>query len=87
MRHTVDVDGKPIALVLKRQTKDDFHGVQLLRAGNADSAAVLFRRALQVNADNETALSNLANICLQQQQFDQAADYCNRMLAIDPSNP
>ncbi|MBR3557615.1 MAG: tetratricopeptide repeat protein [Bacteroidales bacterium] len=85
--HTVDVDGKPIALVLKRQTKDDFHGVQLLRAGNADSAAVLFRRALQVNADNETALSNLANICLQQQQFDQAADYCNRMLAIDPSNP
>ena len=85
--HTVDVDGKPIALVLKRQTMDDYNGLQLLRAGNADSAIVLFNNALKANPDNETALVNLANICLQKQDNAKAEEYCNRLLAIDPSNP
>lgn len=84
--HTVDVDGVPIALVLKRQTKDDLYGVQQLKSGNADSAIVLFQRALSVNPDNETALSNLANIDLQRGQNDEAAELCKRLLAIDPSN-
>lgn len=85
--HTVDVDGKPIALVLKRQTMDDYNGIQQLRAGNVDSAIVLFNNALKANPDNETALVNLANICLQKQDNAQAEEYCNRLLAIDPSNP
>ncbi len=84
--HTVDVDGKPIALVLKRQTKDDLYAVQLLKSGNADSAAVLFRKALEINPDNETALSNLANISLQNGRADEAAELCNRLLDIDPTN-
>lgn len=85
--HTVDVDGKPIALVLKRQTKDDYNAVQLMRAGNVDSAVVLFENVLQQMPDNETALSNMANIYLQQGQADKAIDYCNRLLAIDGNNP
>ena len=85
--HTVDVDGMPIAVVLKRATKDDYYAMQQLKAGNVDSAIVLFGKALEVNPVNETALSNLANISLQQGKTDEAADYCNRILAVDPSNP
>lgn len=84
--HTVDVDGVPIALVLKRLTKDDLLGMQLLKAGNVDSAAVLFRRALEADPDNVTALSNLANIDLQQGNVDRCIDYCQHLLAVDPSN-
>ena len=85
--HTVDVDGVPIALVLKRQTKDDLFAVQLLKDGNVDSAIVLFNNALQVLPDNVTALSNLANISLQRGQYDDCIGYCNRLLEADPSNP
>ena len=85
--HTVDVDGKPIALVLKRQTMDDYNAVQLMRAGNVDSAVVLFNRVLQQMPNNETALSNLANIYLQQGNAEKAVECCNRMLAIEPNNP
>lgn len=84
--HTVDVDGVPIALVLKRQTMDDYNGLQVLRAGNVDSAIMLFNNVLSLNPDNETALSNLANICLQRRQFDSCIAYCNRMLDIDATN-
>ncbi len=84
--HTIDVDGKPIAVVLKRQTKDDLYAMQMLKSGNVDSAVVLFSNALKVNAYNETALSNLANISLQRGEIDSAVAYCNRMLAIDHNN-
>ena len=84
--HTVDVDGKPIALVLKRQTMDDYHGLQMLKAGNADSATALFHSALKVNPDNELALTQLANMALQRGQNDTVIAYCNRLLALDPTN-
>lgn len=84
--HTIDVDGKPVALILKRQTKDDLYGCQQLKAGNVDSAITLFNSALSINPNNETALANMANISLQRAEYDNAADYCNRLLAIDPTN-
>jgi Tfp pilus assembly protein PilF len=58
----------------------------MLKSGNVDSAVVLFSNALKVNAYNETALSNLANISLQRGEIDSAVAYCNRMLAIDHNN-
>ena len=84
--YTVNVDDTPIALVLKRQTKDDLYGVEQLKAGNVDSAMLLFNKALEVNPDNVTALSNMANVALQRGQTDQCVDYCNRLLAADPTN-
>ncbi len=85
--HTIDVDGCPIALVLQRQDKSDLYAMQQLKAGNADSAIVLFHQALAVNPDNETALANMANICLQTQQYDSAIAYCNHMAELDANNP
>lgn len=84
--HTIDVDGKPIALILKRQTKDDYAAIQLLKSGNADSAVVLFNRVLVDNPYNVTALSNLANIGLQRRQYDDVIAYCGKMLEVDPDD-
>ena len=85
--HTVDVDGKPIALILKRQTKDDFAALQLLKEGKADSAIVLFNKVLETNPYNETALTNLANISLQRRQYEDVITYCKKILEADPTNP
>lgn len=74
--HTIDVDGVPIAVILKRKTRNDFLGVQQLKAGNVDSAYVLFQRALQEDPDNQTALLNAGSITamrlLQQGKVDEA---------------
>ena len=85
--HTIDVDGKPIALILKRQTKDDFNAMQLLKSGNADSAVVLFNRVLTVNPNNETALMNMANISLQRGHYDEAIAHSKKLMEVDPTNP
>ena len=85
--HQVTVDGVPVALILKRQTKDDLAAVQLLRAGNADSAKYLFEKVLAVNPYNETALSNLANISLQRGENDKAESYADKLLEVDPTSP
>ena len=81
--HTVNVDGKPIALILKRQTMDDYNASQLLRNGNVDSAVFLFKRVLEINPNNETALLNMANISLQRGQYDETEAYCKKLLTID----
>ncbi len=85
--HTVEVDGVPIALVLKRQTLDDYYALQQLKAGNADSAVTLFHRALAVLPENNSALTNLANIYLQSQRPDSAIVYCQRLLGLDADDP
>ena len=85
--HTIDVDNVPIAVILKRQTKDDLYAVQQLKAGNVDSAVTLFNNVLAVNPTNETALANLASISMQRGANDDAISLCDRLLTVDPSNP
>lgn len=85
--HTVDVDGVPIALVLKRADKSDYYGIQQLAEGRIDTAIVLFHKALTVNPNNETALTNLASIHLRSNQIDSAIYYCQRLTALDATNP
>ncbi|MDE7102865.1 MAG: hypothetical protein K2O46_01270, partial [Bacteroidales bacterium] len=57
--YTVEVDGKPICIVLQRTDKSDFYGYEAMRRGEADSAIGLFRQALAVNPYNEQALEHL----------------------------
>ena len=85
--HTVDVDGVPIALVLKRADKSDYYGIQQLAEGHIDTAIVLFHKALTVNPNNEAALTNLASIHLRSNQIDSAIYYCQRLTALDATNP
>lgn len=84
--HTIDVDGKPITVILKRTDKSDFYGYQQMQAGNIDSAKILFKKALTVNPRNEAVLTNMANIYLQQGQLDSAEYYLKQFLSFDPNH-
>jgi len=84
--YTVDVDGKPICLVLKRTTKDDYIASLFKKEGNADSALIYYNKALIDNPNNETALLNMSEIYLQKMRPDSAMMYLNRFLTFDPND-
>lgn len=86
--HTIKVDDVPIAVVLKRQTMDDYKAVQLLKGKNVDSATVaqataMLNNALSLNPYNETALIYMSYV-----NNDPAAklDYAKRLNEIDSRN-
>lgn len=82
--HTIDVDGTPIAIILKRDDKNDFLGYQQLQQGNIDSAFLLFRQALKADPTNEGVLLNMANIYLQRGQFDSVLLATQPILSEQP---
>ena len=84
--YTVDVDGKPICLVLKRSSKDDYTASNLKNAGKLDSAIMFYNRALADNEYNETALLNMGEIYLQKGRPDSSLVYLNKFLSFDPND-
>lgn len=85
--HTVDVDGVPIAIVLKRTDKYDFEATQLKKAGQLDTAKTLYFKSLGNNPYDETALINLAEIYLNQQKPDSCLLMTDKYLNdIEPTN-
>lgn len=76
--HTIDVDGCPIAIVLKHEDKNDYLGSKLLKEGLIDSAFYHFRKALQYDPANEGVLLNMANVYLQMGKHDSV------LLALQP---
>ena len=84
--HTINVDGVPIASILKRTDKNDYYGYLQMQAGNIDSAKILFKKSLEILPKNESVLMNLANIYLQQGLFDSAILHLNQFLAFEPNN-
>ena len=86
MVHTIDVDGVPIASILKRTDKKDYYGYLQMQKGNIDSAKILFKQSLEILPKNESVLTNLSSIYLQQGLFDSAIFYLNQFLAFEPYN-
>lgn len=85
--HTVDVDGVPIAVVLKRDNKYDLEATKLKKAGQLDSAKTLYLKSLENDPLDETALINLAEIYLNKQQPDSCLMMTGKYLnEIEPSN-
>ena len=68
--HKVEVDGVPIAVVLKRDNTYDLDATRLKKAGQLDSAKTLYFKSLESDPLDETALINLAEIYLNQQKPD-----------------
>ncbi len=86
MVHEIKVDNVPIAIVLKREDKNDYYGAQLKAQGRLDTALTLFHKALEHNPYNESALINMAEIYLQKGMPDSALWACNRFFEIEPGN-
>ena len=81
---TIDVDGKPICLILKRQSKVDMLGNQYKSKNQADSAIICFKEALAINPYNEAALNNIIECYLMRGQLDSAKIYIDQELSFLP---
>jgi tetratricopeptide (TPR) repeat protein len=61
-------------------------GAVLLKKGQLEEAAVHFRKALEINADDVTGHANLGNVLLQHGQVDEAIAQYRKALEIKPSD-
>lgn len=84
--HTIDVDGMPICIVLKREDKSDYYAYQAYKSGKPDSAKMLYQRAYACNPGNEQVLENLSRIYLDERKPDSAWIYASRWASLVPSN-
>ncbi|MCR4965244.1 MAG: hypothetical protein K6A41_06270 [Bacteroidales bacterium] len=81
---TIEVDGVPIALILKRTEKFSAKAAEFKNKNQLDSAAMYYHKALDVNPDNYIALFNLGEVFVRANRPDSAIFYTNRALEIDP---
>lgn len=61
-------------------------GVSHFHVGQITEAETALAHGLKFDPNNLDLLSNLANLYLQQEQFDQATEYVNKALRIDPNH-
>ncbi len=84
---TIEVDGVPIAIILKRQDKSDCQAFAL-KKDNAklDSVKLLYHKALQADPDNLGALLGIGETYVRTGQPDSALIYLNHYHEIDPAS-
>ena len=84
--HTIDVDGKPICIILKRESKNDLLGSQYKAKGNIDSAIICLKQALAINPYNEAAINNLIECYFMTGKQDSAKLYIDHELTFLPKD-
>jgi tetratricopeptide (TPR) repeat protein len=84
--HTINVDGKPICFILKREDKSDLKGYQYKSENQIDSALYYFNKSLQSDAYNEVVLLHLIETYFQIGVLDSAKIYIDRVLDFLPSD-
>jgi hypothetical protein len=81
---TIEVDGKPICIILKRNDKSDCQAFKYKNEGRLDSAFILYKQALQKDPENLGALLNIGELYVRINRPDSALMFLNRYTAIDP---
>ena len=81
---TIDIDNVPICAVLKRQTKNDLKAIELVKAGNLDSARVLLEEVIREYPKNITAYIELGKIYLKMARYLNAVNTFRQCLDINP---
>ncbi|MBP1646279.1 MAG: hypothetical protein H6Q16_1854 [Bacteroidetes bacterium] len=84
--YKVEVDGKPICVVIKRKDKSDVKGFELKSKGKLDEAIPLYLKAIKADPQNETALINLSEIYLRKNLPDSVIMFTNQMLKLNPNS-
>ena len=82
--HTINVDGKPICAIIKRNDKNDLMGYLALRKKDTINSISYLKKAIDIYPNNETALYNLAYIYNNLQKIDSADLFIKRVIDIDP---
>ncbi|MDR0825405.1 MAG: phospholipid carrier-dependent glycosyltransferase [Prevotella sp.] len=84
--HTIEVDGKPICVILKRDDKSDLKGFQYKQKNSRDTAEYELVKALTHDPYNDAALMNLIELYLQTGHSDSAKILIDRGLTYIPNN-
>lgn len=82
--HTEEVDGFPIAAVVKKISHEDYEGYQSLLKGKQDEAEEHFRDFLKVYPENEEAWQGLAQVMMNKRQYDSTIVYADKALEYNP---
>mgnify|MGYP003851840325 FL=1 len=61
--------GNPLVVLLERQSKDDFKGIDLLKHRQWDEAEILLKKELETDPNNVWMFVNLANLKLAQRKY------------------
>lgn len=83
---TIDVDGIPVCAIVKRQDRNDYYGKKALDSQNFPKAIEYLNKALQYDANNETAWTNLGFAQLNSNMPNEAVQSLSNALKISPSS-
>lgn len=83
--YSCDVDRFPMSVVLKRQSKKDFEGVELERQRKYEEALKVFNEYIREYPDNEEILSHMAKIYYLVNNLPQSEKYAQLSLKLHPS--
>ncbi len=84
--YTVKVDGVPIAAVLKRKTKKDVAGYELMKAKKYGEAKDMYLAALREHPTNEFVWSEMERIYEAEGKMDSAIYACRQALRTNPAD-
>nr|WP_321487540.1 phospholipid carrier-dependent glycosyltransferase [uncultured Draconibacterium sp.] len=76
--------GNPLVVLLKRQSKDDYKGIELLKHRKWDEAEVLLKKELETDPNNVWMFVNLANLKLAQRKYAELDQLLVKGRAIHP---
>lgn len=83
--YSCDVNGLPMAAVIKRQSKKDFEGVRLEQEKKYQEAIAVFNDYISEHPDNEEILSHMAKIYYIVNDLPMAEKYALLSLKLHPS--
>lgn len=83
--HTIEVDGKPVCVVVKRISKLEYHGWEALKAKRFEKAEELLAASVKLDSMSEGAWLDYGRVCYQLSNYNSAIEKLNKSLAIHPS--
>lgn len=84
--HTIEVDGIPLAAIIKRENFDIAIGNKMIDAKNIDSATKCFINAVQYNPNEEEAYRGLGLVYLMKGELDKCEYNFKKAIELYPEN-
>lgn len=84
--HSIDIDGKPIGIIIKRTDKNDYLAKKLIDSNKFTEAIPFLNKALEYDPNNEIALTNLGFCQLNTNQAPLAVESLKKALVISPES-
>ncbi len=82
--HTENVDGIPIAAVVKRISYEDYEGFKALKSKKLPEAKQHFEEYLKIFPENEEVLNSMSRLFLMQRNYEKAIIYADSSLMYYP---